>query len=152
MGGGLEESFLRNIQGVRSNGFDSIGRILSPELQEKVSYSLMDKIKGLFFKNKDGDSVVSIGDIVKQIEKDFGVPISTGRFRQKAYGIYKNKTEAIRTKVSNALLTIAHEMGHHIDKRYGLRTKKRAAVVIDHQGSFYIYCYFNSSSILSITL
>lgn len=32
MGSGLDESFLRNIQGVKSNGFDSIGRKLSPEM------------------------------------------------------------------------------------------------------------------------
>ena len=37
VGGGLEKNFLRNIQGVKSNGYDSVGRILSPELQEKVS-------------------------------------------------------------------------------------------------------------------
>ena len=90
------------------------------ENEKNVSKGLFDKIKNLF-SNKNADSITSIGEIVNQIEKDFGVPVSTGRFKQKAYGIYKNKTEAIRTKVSNALPTIAHEIGHHLDKRYGLR-------------------------------
>ena len=90
------------------------------ENEKKVSKSLFDKIKNLF-SHKNTDGVVSIGEIVKQIEKDFGVPVSTGRFKQKAYGIYKKKTEAIRTKVTNALPTIAHEVGHHLDKRYGFR-------------------------------
>lgn len=85
-----------------------------------VSKSLKDKLARLFGSKKDG-KVTSIGEIVKEIEKDFAVPVSKGKFRQKAYGIYKNKSQAIRTKVTNALPTIAHELGHHIDNKYHLR-------------------------------
>ena len=62
----------------------------------------------------------SVTEITQKIRDAFGIPISTGKFRQKAYGIYKTKAEAIRTKVSDALPTISHELGHHFDKLYGL--------------------------------
>ena len=86
-----------------------------------VSKTLKERLAALFGIKDDSDKPVSIGEIVQLIEKEFSVPISTGRFKQKAYGIYKNKSKAIRTKVSNALPTIAHELGHHLDHRYGLR-------------------------------
>ena len=82
--------------------------------------TLVSKLKTLFG-NEKGDSTVSVGEIVKLIEKDFGIPVSKGKFRQRAYGIYKVKSEAIRTKISNALPTIGHELGHHLDKKYNLR-------------------------------
>ena len=88
--------------------------------KSKKAETLANKLKALFGNDKE-NSVVSVSEIVKLIEKDFGVPISKGKFRQKAYGIYKVKSEAIRTKISNALPTIGHELGHHLDKKYGLR-------------------------------
>lgn len=91
----------------------------SNEKNEKNS-TLVSKLKALFG-NEKGDSTVSVGEIVKLIEKDFGIPVSKGKFRQRAYGIYKVKSEAIRTKISNALPTIGHELGHHLDKKYNLR-------------------------------
>ena len=85
-----------------------------------VSKSLKDKLASLFGKKND-KKTVSISQIVKQIEKEFNIPVSKGKFREKAYGIYKNHSQAIRTKISNALPTIAHELGHHLDNKYGLR-------------------------------
>ena len=85
-----------------------------------VSKTFKEKLANLFGKNTD-KKATSISEIVKLIEKDFEVPISKGKFRQRAYGIYKNKAQAIRTKVSNALPTIAHELGHHLDNKYHLR-------------------------------
>lgn len=84
---------------------------------ETISETLKSKI-GKLFSGKD--SRLTIGDITRQIQKDFGIPISTGKFRQRAYGIYKVNPEAIRTKIANALPTIAHELGHHLDKLYNL--------------------------------
>lgn len=68
----------------------------------------------------EGAAIKSVTEIVQKIRNAFGIPISTGKFNQRAYGIYKTRVEAIRTKVSDALPTIAHELGHHFDKRYGL--------------------------------
>lgn len=61
----------------------------------------------------------TVDDIVQIIEKHTGVPIRTGRFRQRAYGIYKNQSRVIRTRVTNNLPVIAHELGHHFDRLYG---------------------------------
>ena len=63
----------------------------------------------------------TVDDIVQIIEKFTGVPIRTGRFRQRAYGIYKNRSRVIRTKVTNNMPVISHELGHHFDNLYGFK-------------------------------
>jgi len=64
----------------------------------------------------------SVGDIVDFVKDKFGVPISTGKIHSKnTRGIYKVRAEAIRTQIANNLPTIAHELGHHLDKKYRLR-------------------------------
>lgn len=56
-------------------------------------------------------------DIVEQMRRLIDdIPVSTGRFKQRAYGIYKIKERAIRLKVANNLQTFFHESGHHIDE------------------------------------
>ncbi len=82
--------------------------------------TLKDKLAALFGKKSEDGAAPSISEIVKLIEKTFGIPVSSGKFRHKAYGIYRQKPEAIRTKVANALPTIAHELGHHLDKKHNL--------------------------------
>lgn len=65
----------------------------------------------------------SIGDIVKFAEQRLGIPISTGKMGLEgrgASGFYKTRTEAVRTRVANNLPTLAHEIGHHLDKKYKL--------------------------------
>ena len=111
----------------------------SNEKSEKNS-TLVSKLKALFG-NEKSDSTVSVGEIVKLIEKDFGIPVSKGKFRERAYGIYKVKAEAIRTKISNALPTIGHELGHHLDKKYNLRNfqsiNEAMRVLKDARPNFY---------------
>lgn len=64
---------------------------------------------------------ISISEIVDKISKKFDIPISTGKITDKeASGIYKNRAEAIRTRISNNLPTISHELGHHLNKLYEL--------------------------------
>lgn len=63
-----------------------------------------------------GDDTIRRRDIVKFLEERFA-PIRVRRFRQKALGIFKVKPEVIRTKVANDLNTIAHEIGHYLDKK-----------------------------------
>lgn len=62
----------------------------------------------------------TVDEIVAIIEKTIKVPIRTGKFRQRAYGIFKEVPEVIRTKVTNDLPTICHEVGHYLDKKFGL--------------------------------
>lgn len=111
----------------------------SNEKSEKNN-TLVNKLKALFG-NEKGDSTVSVGEIIKLIENDFGIPVSKGKFRERAYGIYKVKAEAIRTKISNALPTIGHELGHHLDKKYNLRNfqsiNEAMRVLKDARPNFY---------------
>ena len=67
------------------------------------------------------DKGVTLSDIIKKISKEFDIPISSGKVTDReASGIYKNQAEAIRTRISNNLPTISHELGHHLNKRYEL--------------------------------
>ncbi|HHY44818.1 MAG TPA: hypothetical protein GX512_03805 [Firmicutes bacterium] len=62
-------------------------------------------------------------DIVKFLSEKLDIPIRTGRFktyRGKVLGIFKVKPEVIRTRLANDLPVIAHEVGHYLDKVYGL--------------------------------
>ena len=43
------------------------------------------------------------------------LPTRTGKFRQRAFGIYKTETQIIRLKRAFDLATFTHELGHHID-------------------------------------
>lgn len=66
---------------------------------------------GMFAKTMD--------DLVEIIENFTGVPIRTGKFKQRALGIFKVKSEVIRTKIKNDLPVICHELGHYLDKKHG---------------------------------
>ena len=64
---------------------------------------------------------VNISEIVKMIKDNFDIPIATGKVTDhRASGIYKERAEAIRTRIANNLPTIFHELGHHLDKLYKL--------------------------------
>jgi hypothetical protein len=67
----------------------------------------------------------TVDDIIEIIEKTIGVPIRTGKFRQKALGIFKVKPEVIRTKVRGDIPVISHELGHYFDKKYKLSDGKQ---------------------------
>ena len=74
-----------------------------------------------------------MGDIVNAIRKAFNIPISTGRIRKRgAAGIFKSKSKAVRTQVSNAIPVIAHEVGHYIDSKYGVSSSQHIQEVIDY--------------------
>ena len=46
------------------------------------------------------------------------MPIRTGKYRQRARGIFKVNPEVIRTKVRGDLPAITHELGHYLDKKF----------------------------------
>lgn len=61
----------------------------------------------------------TVDDLIKIIEKHTGVPIRTGKYRNKALGIFKVQPEVIRTKVRGDMPIISHELGHYLDKNFG---------------------------------
>jgi len=58
--------------------------------------------------------ISSIANIMKAAGRD--VRIRTGRFRQKAEGVFKVKPEVIRLRASNNIPTAAHEAAHALQK------------------------------------
>ena len=64
---------------------------------------------------------LGLSELVRKIEHDFGINITAGHIRSRdTLGQYNTHSEGIRTKVINNLPTIAHELGHHLDYKYGL--------------------------------
>ena len=62
-------------------------------------------------------SVVRKSQILKDISTHMdNLSIRIGRISQRAHGIYKVQTEAIRIRRANDIPTAAHELGHHINK------------------------------------
>lgn len=59
--------------------------------------------------------------MIKDLEKALDIPIRVGRYRQQAYGIYKVKPEVVRTRLAEDMPVISHEIGHHLDKMFGIR-------------------------------
>ena len=69
--------------------------------------------------NKDSKTnKVSLTDIQNAINDI--VTVKTGKFRQQAYGIYKNQSEIIRLKQQKDIPVALHELTHHLDKKYNL--------------------------------
>lgn len=88
-------------------------------------HELLPESKGTSTQSK------TVDEIINDIEAFTGVPIRTGRFRQKAHGIYKESGAVIRTRVSNDLPVISHELGHHIDKAFKLTELKTVKAYAD---------------------
>lgn len=71
--------------------------------------------------SKDFGKLKSIGDVKKYLSEKFNIPISSGKINSSSIeGVFKQRPEAIRTKISNDLPTVAHELGHYLDKKYNL--------------------------------
>jgi len=71
--------------------------------------------------NKAAKDVMSLSNIIGKIRHDFNTPVSTGHIRKRnAAGVYMQRPETIRMRIANDLPTVSHELGHHLDKRYGL--------------------------------
>lgn len=61
--------------------------------------------------------------IVKNIKKNLGVTIDQGRLPTRSrgvLGVYKIQPEVVRTRMAEDIQAIAHEVGHHLDKKFGL--------------------------------
>ena len=58
---------------------------------------------------------------------NLGITLRTGRMGigdEAVTGIYKTNPEVIRTREYGDLETLAHETGHHLDKKFGLNDPK----------------------------
>lgn len=64
-----------------------------------------------------------LSEIIAGIEHDFGINITTGHVRGRVRGQYSKLDNGIRTKITNDLPTISHELGHALNREYGLTGK-----------------------------
>lgn len=103
--------------GIQGNGREvGAGEVLGTNDQKTSEQRWVTKRE-----NKSSKGGRSIGNIVDYIRNAFDIPISSGKVENpNARGIYKERAEAIRTRISNNLPTISHELGHHLDKLYKL--------------------------------
>lgn len=80
--------------------------------------------KGIKKATSTVDQVVKRSEIEKFISDSFDIPVAQGKFRQKAYGIFKQQPEVIRLKHTKDLDTLYHELGHFLDKKFQISTKE----------------------------
>ncbi len=63
----------------------------------------------------------TITEIFQRVNHEFGVNVTTGHIRARnVLGQYNTVNRGIRVKDANNLPTLCHELGHAIDRRYGL--------------------------------
>lgn len=80
---------------------------------------------------KDNAKPISRSEIEKFISDKLDIPITQGKFRQHALGIFKVKPEVIRLKNTKDLETLYHETGHFLDKELGLYDKRFKGELMD---------------------
>jgi hypothetical protein len=70
----------------------------------------------------DGSSTKakSVDEIIDIIEKELDIKIATGKFRNRSEAIFKVHDEVIRSKMTNDLPKISHELGHYFDKKFDI--------------------------------
>lgn len=62
-----------------------------------------------------------LSEIIEKIRRDFDLNITTGHIRGKGVrGQFSQSNSGIRTKVANDLPTVAHELGHYLDREFDL--------------------------------
>ena len=104
-----------------------------------------DSDTSLFFSRADGkwgkgdesgNKIKSLNDLKNEASSLFGVEINTGKVGVSgAAGVYNTHAGTIRTRVHGDLPTIAHELGHHFDKKYKLTELPEVESLIDHYRS-----------------
>lgn len=84
--------------------------------------------------------------VVRNIKKNLGVVIDSGRLRsgRGVLGLYKTNPEVVRTRMAEDIQVISHEVGHHLDKKFGLqdaRYNNEFAALIRHNPVLNVSAY-----------
>ncbi|TCO79139.1 LPD38 domain-containing protein [Marinisporobacter balticus] len=72
-----------------------------------------------------------IKETLKSLSKHFNIPMTTKRFamnKNKVSAYYTEHSENIVSRHRNDVNPISHELGHHLDKQYGLASSNKALV------------------------
>lgn len=93
---------------------------LAPE-SRKVSAEKLPESKSQVPKSKEeakNEKPISQKEIIGAASRLFAIPVRSGEgIKKGAQGVYKGFEEVIRLSSPNDLATLAHELGHHIDKK-----------------------------------
>jgi hypothetical protein len=104
-------------------------KTVKPEKSPSVQGYSVQELTGTSDEFEHGDDssteAKTVDDIIEVIEKTIGVPIRTGKYKQKARGIFKIKPEVIRTKVRGDMPVVSHELGHYFDKKHKFSESKK---------------------------
>lgn len=115
----FEPNQIKNIDNAKPTESEAINLFASSEAPRP--YMELNKYIST---NKDSEAnKVSLTDIQKAINDI--VTVKTGKFRQQAYGIYKNQSEIIRLKQQKDIPVALHELTHHLDKKYNLSSSDK---------------------------
>jgi hypothetical protein len=99
---------------------DGDGEIQTTTGKSTLEFAAEEGFKRRPVEPGEGPETVPVkrSDIVKFLNEKLDVPIRTGRFRaaKAVRGIFKIKPEVIRTRLANDIETIAHEVGHGLQK------------------------------------
>jgi len=106
-------SIEKDKKGTESETLASAKKIDRPEKKIKQTQNRKGVGKG---------NTVRLTDIYKIIEKYTDIPVKIGKFREKAYGIFK-KSGIIRINSKKNIDTLLHEVGHYLDKHYNILIK-----------------------------
>ena len=115
--------------------FDDVGGTGSKKSKDSAEPQILQsKTKGKWGKgDKDGNKLKSLNDLKEEAHRMFGVEINTGKIGARgAEGIYNTHAGTIRTRVHGDLPTIAHELGHHFDKKYNLVSMDGVEELVDY--------------------
>ena len=115
--------------------FDDVGETGSKKSKDSAEPQILQsKTKGKWGKgDKDGNKLKSLNDLKEEAHRMFGVEINTGKIGARgAEGIYNTHAGTIRTRVHGDLPTIAHELGHHFDKKYNLVSMDGVEELVDY--------------------
>ena len=115
--------------------FDDAGGTGSKKSKDSAEPKILQsKTKGKWGKgDKDGNKLKSLNDLKEEAHRMFGVEINTGKIGARgAEGIYNTHAGTIRTRVHGDLPTIAHELGHHFDKKYNLVSMDGVEELVDY--------------------
>ena len=123
----IHEQFKRDMKAQQIETSNQIDDSTTPDVQQaKSDQASSSEWSAERIKDGKAEKAKPISEIIEQIRHDFGIHITKGHVRGKGVlGQYSRKNHGIRTKIANDLPTVAHELGHALDQRYGLTDKSK---------------------------
>ena len=123
----IHERFKRDMKAYRGESTNQLDDGIAPDVQQaKSDQASSSEWSAERIKDGKAKEAKPISEIIEQIRHDFGINITKGHVRGKGVlGQYSRRDHGIRTKIANDLPTVAHELGHALDQRYGLTDKNK---------------------------